>query len=42
MINLSKINVSDKVSAWINVVNNIIDTIKLAVAPSVNEEGDVT
>lgn len=42
MINLSKINVSDKVSAWINVVNNIIDTIKLAVAPSVNEEGELT
>ena len=41
MINLSKIKISDKVSAWINCVNNIIDTIKLAVAPTVNDEGEL-
>lgn len=41
MISLSKITVSDKVSAWIQLVNNIVDTvndiakkIKLAVSPS--------
>jgi hypothetical protein len=41
MISLSKITVSDKVSSWIQLVNNIvdivnntIDNIKLAVAPS--------
>lgn len=41
MITLSKINVSDKVSAWINCVNNIIDTIKLAVAPTTNDDGEL-
>ena len=41
MISLSKIKVSDKVSTWITTVNNIIDTIKLAVAPSTNEEGEL-
>lgn len=41
MISLSKITVSDKVSAWIQLVNNIVDTIKLAVAPSsFNEKGE--
>lgn len=41
MINLSKIKVSDKVSAWITCVNNIIDTIKLAVAPTTNDDGEL-
>ena len=41
MISLSKITVSDKVSAWIQLVNNIVDTIKLAVAPtSFDEKGE--
>lgn len=41
MITLSKITVSDKVSSWITLVNRIVDTIKLAVAPSVNEDGTI-
>ena len=39
MITLSKITVSDKVSSWITLVNRIVDTIKLAVAPAYDEEG---
>ena len=42
MISLSKITVSDKVSAWIQLVNNIVDTIKLAVAPSIDVDGKLT
>lgn len=39
MNTLSPISVGDKVSSWIQLVNNIVSTIRLAVAPTVKDDG---